>query len=156
MRSSHDGNAARSRWQAPKFGPRNVVGMIEDLHVTTVEALAPDQPVVMLNLMKFYDKSLDGDGSGWDAYLRYSKLANKCIRDRGARIVWAGEVNGASLGPEVHGDWDFTALVTYPTPDAFLAMLRSEEYQIANGHRENGCAAHLIMAVNETFNGLAG
>ena len=29
-------------------------------------------PVVMLNLMRFREKSLDGNGSGWDAYLRYS------------------------------------------------------------------------------------
>lgn len=59
--------------------------MIHDLHVATIEALASDQPVVMLNLMKFRDESLE-----------------------------------------------------------------------ANVHRDNGCEAHLIMATDETYNGLAG
>lgn len=130
--------------------------MIKDLHETTVAALPPDEPVVMLNLMKFRPESLDGDGTGWDAYLRYSSAANRCIKEQGGRIFWAGEVNGATLGPEAHGDWDFTALVSYPTPAAFLAMMRSPDYVAANVHRENGCEAHLIVAVNETFNGMAG
>ncbi len=129
--------------------------MIEDLHVDTITALPQDEPVVMLNLMKFRGESLDGDGSGWDAYVRYSKMANKLIRERSGRIVWAGEVNGATLGPEIHGQWDYTALVSYPTPAAFLDMMQSDDYQLANVHRDNGCEAHLIMAVSETFNGLS-
>ncbi len=130
--------------------------MIDDLHVATIEALPPERPVVMLNLMRFRARSLDGDGTGWDAYLRYSRMANKLIRDRSGRIIWAGELNGATLGPEAHGQWDFTALVRYPTPAVFLDMMQSDDYAKANVHRENGCEAHLIMAVNETFNGLAG
>ncbi|MDG2113929.1 MAG: DUF1330 domain-containing protein [Actinomycetota bacterium] len=129
--------------------------MIEDLHLPTIAALSQDQPLVMLNLMKFRTDSLDGDGSGWDAYLRYSRMANKLIRERSGRIIWAGEVNGATLGPEVHGQWDYMALVSYPTPAAFLDMMQSDDYLNANVHRENGCEAHLIMAVNETYNGLA-
>ncbi len=129
--------------------------MIEDLHVDTIAALAQDQPLIMLNLMKFRAESLDGDGSGWDAYLRYSRMANKLIQERAGRIVWAGEVNGTTFGPQVHGEWDFTALVSYPTPGTFLEMMQSEAYAAANVHRANGCEAHLIMAVNETFNGLA-
>lgn len=128
--------------------------MIEDLHVDTIAALPQDEPVIMLNLMKFRTESLDGDGSGWDAYLRYSRMANKLIQERSGRIVWAGEVGGTTLGPDVHGQWDFTALVSYPSPGAFLDMMQSAEYQLANVHRSNGCEAHLIMAVNETFNGL--
>jgi hypothetical protein len=130
--------------------------MVEDLHVATVEALPADESVIMLNLMKFRVESLDGDGSGWDAYLRYSRMANKLIRERSGRIVWAGELNGATVGPEDHGQWDYTALVYYPTPGAFLNMMQSDDYQKANIHRENGCESHLIMAVDEKFNGLAG
>ncbi len=130
--------------------------MIEDLHIATINALPADQPVIMLNLMKFREHSLDGDGSGWDAYLRYSRMANKLIRERSGRIVWAGEVNGATLGPEAHGQWDYSALVSYPSPAAFLDMMESDDYLEANVHRDNGCESHLIMAINETFNGLAG
>lgn len=130
--------------------------MIHDLHVATIEALASDQPVVMLNLMKFRDESLDGDGSGWDAYVRYSQAANRLIKARSGRIIWAGEVSGTTLGPKEHGEWDYAALVLYPSPDAFLDMMQSAEYLEANVHRDNGCEAHLIMATDETYNGLAG
>lgn len=129
--------------------------MIEELHTETIAGLPQDQPLVMLNLMKFRAESLDGDGSGWDAYVRYSKMANKLIKDRSGRIIWAGEVMGATLGPAVHGDWDYSALVSYPTAGDFLEMVQSDAYAEANVHRDNGCAAHLIMAINETFNGLA-
>lgn len=127
-----------------------------DLHEPTIEALPPDKPVIMLNLMRFRDQSLDGDGTGWDAYLRYSRMANGLIRERSGRIIWAGELNGATFGPVEHGRWDFVALVSYPTPAAFLDMMKSEAYAKANVHRHNGCEDHLIMAVDETFNGLAG
>lgn len=129
---------------------------IHDLHVETIESLDSDKPVVMVNLMKFREQSLDGDGSGWDAYLRYSRMANKLIKERSGRIFWAGEVNGTTLGPEEHGQWDYAALVFYPSPDAFLDMMQSPEYQEANVHRDNGCQAHMIMAADETYNGLAG
>lgn len=129
--------------------------MIEELHAETVAALPQGEPVIMLNLMKFRPESLDGDGSGWDAYVRYSQMANRLIKERSGRIVWAGEVNGAALGPEAHGEWDYTALVFYPSPAAFLDMMESDDYAEANVHRENGCESHLIMAVEETFNGMA-
>lgn len=47
---------------------------IDHLNVATLNALPDDAPVTMLNLMRFRERSLDGDGSGWDAYLRYSAL----------------------------------------------------------------------------------
>ena len=132
------------------------VDVMDDLHVATIEALPPDQPVVMLNLMRFREQSLDGDGTGWDAYVRYSRMTNKLIKERSGRIEWAGEVQGTTFGPEAHGRWDYAALVRYPTAAAFLDMMQSGEYQQANVHRHNGCDAHLIMAINELFNGLAG
>lgn len=42
----------------------------EALHLDAVAGLDADTPVVMLNLMKFRERSLDGNGSGWDAYRR--------------------------------------------------------------------------------------
>ena len=129
--------------------------MIEDLHVETIASLPADQPVIMLNLMKFRPESLDGDGTGWDAYVRYSKMANSLIRERDGRIIWAGETLGTTLGSVTHGAWDYTALVFYPNPAAFLDMMQSDDYALANVHRDNGCEAHLIMANTETYNGLA-
>jgi uncharacterized protein (DUF1330 family) len=105
----------------------------------------------MLNLMKFRARSLDGDGSGWDAYLRYSAHTAKLFKARGGTIVWAGNVKGAALGALAEGDWDYAALVWYPRPAAFLDMMTSPEYAIGNVHRENGTARHLILALHATY-----
>jgi hypothetical protein len=43
---------------------------VELLNVGGLEKLDLRAPVVMMNLMRFRERSLDGDGSGWDAYLR--------------------------------------------------------------------------------------
>lgn len=124
--------------------------MIEDLHSEMVMALPPNEPVTMLNLIKFREASLDGNGSGWDAYQRYVEAAVDGLKSRGAKIVWAGQVRGVPLGPANFGNWDFAALVWYPTPGAFLEMMQSPDYEQANRHRVNGCERHLILA-NETM-----
>ena len=125
--------------------------MIESLHPSVVEALSNDKPIVMVNLMKFRDNSLDGEGSGWEAYLRYSRLAIREIKVRGGDIIWAGEIEGTALGPIEHGEWDYAALVYYPSPAAFLAMMTSDAYAKANVHRENGCLDHLILATRQQY-----
>jgi hypothetical protein len=55
---------------------------IDHLNIGALSALPDDAPVVMLNLMRFRDQSLDGKGSGLDAYLRYSALGIKLIKAR--------------------------------------------------------------------------
>ena len=126
----------------------------EPLHLDAVAGLDPDQPVVMLNLMKFHARSLDGDGSGWDAYRRYSQHTVKLLKARGATIVWAGDVRGVALGEDANGDWDYAALVWYPRPAAFADMMTSPEYAVGNVHRENGTERHLILAAREAYSKL--
>ena len=44
----------------------------------------PDRgPVVMVNLVRLRDRSADGNGSGWDAYLRYSAATMPLIKALG-------------------------------------------------------------------------
>lgn len=125
--------------------------MIADLNDDALRALPDDAPVVMLNLMRFRDASLDGNGTGWDAYLRYSRLSIKLIKAQGGTIIWTGDAEAVALGvPERHR-WDYVALVRYPSRAAFLAMMRSPEYAQANVERENGCADHAIVALRETY-----
>ena len=128
---------------------------IDRLNVDDLKAVTDDTAVTMLNLMRFRERSLDGNGSGWDAYLRYSALAIKLIKARGGSIVWTGRAEAVALGnPDAHR-WDYVALVRYPSRAAFLDMMRSSEYAAANIERENGCADHAIVAVRESYNGLA-
>ena len=56
---------------------------VDLLNVKGLQALDPKASVVMVNLMRFRERSLDGDGSGWDAYLRYSALTVPMIKARG-------------------------------------------------------------------------
>ena len=129
--------------------------MIEDLNDEALRALPDDGPVVMLNLMRFREKSLDGNGSGWDAYLRYSRLTIKLIKAQGGTIVWAGNAEAVALGvPDKHR-WDYVALVRYPSRAAFLGMMHSPANAIAKVERENGCADHAIVAIRETHDNLA-
>jgi uncharacterized protein (DUF1330 family) len=126
--------------------------VIDHLNVDGLRALPDDGPVTMLNLMRFRERSLDGNGSGWDAYLRYSALAIKLIKARGGTIIWTGEAQAVALGvPDAHR-WDYIALVRYPSRAAFIEMMISADYGVANVERENGCADHAIIALRETYN----
>lgn len=125
---------------------------IENLGIDSLAALPDDGPTTMLNLMRFRERSLDGNGSGWDAYLRYSTLAIRTIKAVGGTIVWTGNVEAVALGIPDADRWDYVALVRYPSRKAFLAMMTSPDYAQANVERENGCAAHTILALRETFN----
>jgi uncharacterized protein (DUF1330 family) len=128
---------------------------IERLNIEALSMLPVEAPVVMLNLMRFREQSLDGKGSGWDAYLRYSALAIKLIKARGGTITWTGTVEAVALGVAADNRWDYVALVRYPSRAAFIDMMTSPEYAQANVERENGCAAHTIIAIRETYNKLA-
>ena len=59
---------------------------IEHLNIAALSVLPDDAPVTMLNLMRFRSRSLDGNGSGWDAYLRYSALTIKLIKAQAMRV----------------------------------------------------------------------
>jgi uncharacterized protein (DUF1330 family) len=122
------------------------------LNIEGLEQLDQQAPVVMLNLMRFYDRSRDGDGTGWDAYLRYSAITVPLIKARGGTLLWTGEAKAIALGPHDGNAWDFVALVFYPSVATFLDMMRSEAYETqADPHRLNGCAEHVIIAVEQAY-----
>lgn len=77
-------------------------------------------PVVMLNLLAFKP-----DG-GREHYAEYGAAVAPIVERLGGRIVFAGAPATALLGD---GSWDLVALVEYPTRQAFLDMVASEEYQ---------------------------
>ena len=126
---------------------------VDLLNVKGLQALDPSAPVVMVNLMRFRERSLDGDGSGWDAYLRYSALTVPLIKARGGTLLWTGDAKAVALGPQDGNQWDYLALVYYyPGVAAFIDMMTSEDYeQRCDPHRTNGCAEHVIIATEEAY-----
>ena len=122
-----------------------------DLNDEFVRSLPDQGPVVMVNLVRFRERSLDGNGSGWDAYSRYSKGDMPLLKKVGGTVIWAGNVEGAVLGDLGEGRWDWVVLVHYPSRAAFLEMMTSPEYARINGDRENGVEDHVILAANQTY-----
>lgn len=126
-------------------------GLREDIWAAVPEG----EPVVMVNLMQFKARADDGRGSGWDAYVRYSKAANALIKANGGRIIWTGKPHGLLFGPADPGagleDWDFMALVHYPDKAAFMAMIASDAYHAANEDRLNGLERHVLIATRPAY-----
>ena len=120
-----------------------------------VKNLPDTGPVVMINLVRFRDRATDGNGSGWDAYLRYSQMTMPLIKARGGTALWAGNVEGAAFG-DPGKRWDYAVLVQYPSRAAFLDMVTSDDYAKANEHREAGAEEHLILATDQTYSKLKG
>jgi hypothetical protein len=58
-------------------------------------------PVYMVNLVKYREKSMDGDGSGRDAYMRYGAVVSPKLETLGAVVIWMG-----SVARQVHRDGD--------------------------------------------------
>lgn len=76
-------------------------------------------PVVMLNLLRFKP-----DG-GRERYEEYGAAVAPLLEKVGGRIRFLGE---AALPLLSGGPWDLVLLVEYPTRQAFLDMVGSEEY----------------------------
>jgi len=126
--------------------------MIDHLNEAALKALPDDIPVVMLNLMHFRERSLDGNGSGWDAYLRYSALTVPMIKARGGTLLWTGNAKAVALGRQDGNKWDYVALVYYPSVADFVDMMTSADYEnLSDPHRRNGCAEHVIIATAEAY-----
>jgi len=116
----------------------------------------PDNgPVVMMNLVKLRDRSADGDGTGWDAYLRYSQGFITLLKRCGGTILWTGNVTGVAIGDDDADAWDYVALVQYPNRRAFVDTVSSPDYAAINHHRLNGLTKHVILPVREAFSKFA-
>jgi len=123
----------------------------KELNEALIRELPDTGPVVMVNLVRFHQTARDGDGSGWDAYVRYSRLFMPLLKACGGTILWSGNAEGLAYGALAGPGWDYIVLVQYPSRAAFLATVTSPDYERANLHRENGVADHVIIATIETF-----
>jgi uncharacterized protein (DUF1330 family) len=77
-------------------------------------------PVVMLNLLRFKPHG------GRERYGEYGAAVAPLLERAGARIVFAGDPATVLLGAR---SWNLVLLVEYPTRQAFLEMIGSDEYQ---------------------------
>jgi uncharacterized protein (DUF1330 family) len=119
--------------------------------------LAPgdDQPIYMLNLLKYKDKAEYADGrdtelSGRDAYQIYGMAVIERLASVNGGIIFSGTVSRLMLG-EVEELWDDVAIAMYPSRAAMLEMISSPEYQAIAVHREAGLAGQLNIETHAQF-----
>jgi len=109
-------------------------------HIQAFAREAPDdEPIVMLNLLRFRDRadyggSAGGEVSGRTAYDRYSKAVLPLLFEVGGLPLWMGKARANVIAPEGES-WDEVLLVHYPARRAFLRMVESEAYQAIMHHR---------------------
>ena len=116
-------------------------------------AVAPsDQPIVMLNLLKFRERAQYADGraserSGREAYMLYGTKMQQVVEREGGRMIFSGEIMSLVIGT-VDQIWDVAALVEYPSPSAFARIVTSPEVAAIGVHRAAGLAGQLLMRVS--------
>ncbi|MGI9591122.1 MAG: DUF1330 domain-containing protein [Myxococcota bacterium] len=110
-----------------------------------------DEPVVMVNLLKFKDRASYADAretdlTGEQAYGLYAAAMRKLVEAAGGRFLFGGAVESLLLG-EVEELWDVVGLVEYPTPKTLVQIASSPEYREIEAHRDAGLAGQLNIAV---------
>lgn len=99
-------------------------------------------PVHMLNLIRLRQEVAYSDGrvtTGRDAYETYSRLSAPVLAEIGGRIVWRGGFELSLVGPPAT-HWDIAFIAEYPSPAAFVSMMRDPRYREAMAHRQAGVA----------------
>ena len=95
-------------------------------------------PIHMLNLVLLRERAEYEDGtnaSGAEAYATYGRLSAPVLARVGGRVVWRGMMEQMLIGPQDKA-WDLCFIVEYPSPEAFVEMLKDAEYRLAMPHRQ--------------------
>lgn len=102
------------------------------------KALPRDEPIMMLNLLRFRAEAVYADGrdvTGAEAYAAYGRESAPVFQRVGGEIVWRGRPEVMLIGP---GDerWDLAFIARYPSAHAFLEMITDPDYRVAVRHRQ--------------------
>lgn len=94
-----------------------------------------DEPVVMVNILKFKAQSGTGEESGEAAYARYLENVTPMVHDIGGRLIWSGKVNMTVIG-DYDDQPDMILIVEYPSAAKFVQMSTTEAYRAIADDRE--------------------
>ena len=89
-------------------------------------------PVVMVNLLKFKPEG------GLESYLQYGQEVGPHLKRVGATLRYAGGAPSVVIGDGERPWWDAILIVEYPTPQAFIDMVTTQEYAKVHEHRAAG------------------
>lgn len=88
-----------------------------------------DAPVVMVNLLKF------NPAGGLERYAQYGQEVAPHLERVGATVLYAGGAPSVVIGDGERPWWEAILIVQYPTPQAFIDMVTTQEYAEVHGHR---------------------
>ncbi|MFT6810917.1 MAG: hypothetical protein ACJA01_004163 [Saprospiraceae bacterium] len=83
--------------------------------------------ITMVNILKFKEKSGNGDETGKEAYLRYSKNMVPFIEKAEGKVIWMGNIERTIIG-DYDAQPDMVLIVSYPSKEAFIDMSTSPAY----------------------------
>ena len=104
-------------------------------------------PVTMVNILKFKEKSGNGDESGREAYLRYSKNMESFISKAGGKVIWMGNITKTIIG-DYDTQPDMVLIVSYPSKEAFINMSTTPEYEEVSKDRKIALEYGALLASN--------
>ena len=116
----------------------------------TLLAGPKDQPVVMLNLLRFkpHADAPDVGVSGAEAYARYGAEMRKIVESHGGRILWTGRVDSMVIA-DVDPGYHAVALVEYPSRQKFFEIATSAEVAAIGVHRTAGLESQWLIATTQ-------
>jgi uncharacterized protein (DUF1330 family) len=88
-----------------------------------------NEPVVMVNLLKFKPEG------GLESYRQYGQEVVPHLERVGATLRYAGGAPSVVIGDGERPWWDAILIVEYPTPQAFIDMVTTQEYAKVHEHR---------------------
>jgi uncharacterized protein (DUF1330 family) len=102
------------------------------------KALPRDEPIMMLNLLRFRGEAAYEDGrvaTGVEAYAAYGRDSAPVFQRVGGEIIWRGKPEVMLIGPKDR-QWDLIFIARYPSAGAFLEMVTDPKYREAVKHRQ--------------------
>ena len=110
---------------------------------------ASEEPICMVNLLKFkekaeYEDGRDTDLTGREAYALYEEGVKKLLQEIGGGIGFKGDVERLALG-EVEELWDVVGLAVWPSRGAMFKVMQSPEMQAISVHRSAGLVGQLNL-----------
>ncbi|WP_337661381.1 DUF1330 domain-containing protein [Erythrobacter sp. Alg231-14] len=109
--------------------------------------LPTDEPIYMLNLLRFNDEAKYEEGSefaanGWtgeQAYAEYSRHSGPIAQRFGGSVAFAGLPQLMLIGPNDE-EWDVAFIVAYPDLASFLSFVSDPAYREHAFHRSAAIA----------------
>jgi uncharacterized protein (DUF1330 family) len=115
--------------------------------IQTLLAGPADQPIVMVNLLRYKPRADGGDGerTGAEAYARYAEAMREVVESHGGRFVWLGRVDSLVIG-DTQEEFHMIGLVEYPSRQKFVEIMFSDRVRKIAGDRTAGLESQWLIA----------